>query len=67
MESFLSTHPTTTELQKKAIENGMISLAQDGILKVLRGETSLAEVARVTREIDVDNEENMVKEVIEEK
>jgi type II secretory ATPase GspE/PulE/Tfp pilus assembly ATPase PilB-like protein len=29
---------------------GMISMRQDGIIKVLRGETTLEEVARVTKE-----------------
>ncbi len=38
----------TSELNQKAIENGMLSMAQDGILKVLEGETTLEEVKRVT-------------------
>lgn len=38
----------TSELNDKAIENGMISMVQDGVLKVLEGETSLEEVERVT-------------------
>lgn len=38
----------TSELQDKAVENGMITMAQDGILKVLEGETTLEEVERVT-------------------
>src|SRR6185369_9351455 len=36
------------EIEEKAIENGMITLAQDGILLVLDGETTLEEVRRVT-------------------
>lgn len=35
------------ELEQKATEEGMITMAQDGILKVLEGETSLEEVERV--------------------
>jgi type IV pilus assembly protein PilB len=38
----------TSELNQKAIENGMLAMAQDGILKVLEGETTLEEVERVT-------------------
>lgn len=38
----------TTELQNKAIENGMLTMAQDGVLKILEGETTLEEVERVT-------------------
>ncbi len=38
----------TSELQDKAIENGMITMVQDGILKVLEGETTIEEVERVT-------------------
>lgn len=38
----------TSELQDKAVENGMLTMAQDGILRVLEGETSLEEVERVT-------------------
>ncbi len=38
----------TSELQDKAIELGMLTMEQDGVLKVLEGETSLAEVERVT-------------------
>ncbi len=39
-----------SEIKKKAIENGMITLKQDGILKVLKGITTLEEVWRVTKE-----------------
>lgn len=38
----------TPELNAKAVENGMITMAQDGILKVLEGETTIEEVERVT-------------------
>jgi type II secretory ATPase GspE/PulE/Tfp pilus assembly ATPase PilB-like protein len=38
----------TSELQDKAVELGMLTMAQDGVLKVLEGETSLEEVERVT-------------------
>jgi type II secretory ATPase GspE/PulE/Tfp pilus assembly ATPase PilB-like protein len=38
----------TNEIQDKAVENGMITMAQDGILKVLEGLTTIEEVERVT-------------------
>lgn len=38
------------ELEKVAKEEGMIDLKQDGFLKVLRGETSVEEVLRVTKD-----------------
>lgn len=47
MEKFLSKKPTTSEIKYEAIRNGMISLKQDGYLKVLTGETTLEEVERV--------------------
>lgn len=34
-----------SEIEDKAVENGMLTMKQDGILKVLEGETTLAEVA----------------------
>jgi type II secretory ATPase GspE/PulE/Tfp pilus assembly ATPase PilB-like protein len=38
---------TTVMLEKKAIEDGMVTMLQDGILKVLTGVTTLEEVYRV--------------------
>jgi type II secretory ATPase GspE/PulE/Tfp pilus assembly ATPase PilB-like protein len=39
-----------SEIEAKAIEGGMVSLAQDGILAALEGRTTLEEVNRVTEE-----------------
>lgn len=38
------------DLEDKAIENGMVTLFQDGFIKALRGETSLEEVYKVASE-----------------
>jgi type II secretory ATPase GspE/PulE/Tfp pilus assembly ATPase PilB-like protein len=38
----------THELEAKAIENGMLTMTQDGVLKVIEGETTLSEIERVT-------------------
>ena len=39
-----------TELGAQAIKNGMVTMKQDGILKVSEGLTSLEEVWRVTKD-----------------
>lgn len=38
---------TTDMLEQKAVEDGMLTMLQDGVLKALRGETTLEEVYRV--------------------
>jgi type II secretory ATPase GspE/PulE/Tfp pilus assembly ATPase PilB-like protein len=38
------------QIQEKAIEEGMITMSQDGMLRVLEGDTSLGEVLRVVEE-----------------
>ncbi len=43
---------TSAEIQNKAVEQGMITMRQDGYMKALAGETTLAEVNRVAA---VDN------------
>ena len=42
--------PSVTQLKKKAVERGMITLRQDGLLLVLRGITTMEEIERVTAE-----------------
>lgn len=39
---------TSAEIEKKAIENGMITMKNDGLMKALRGLTSIEEILRVT-------------------
>ena len=39
---------TSNEIQRKAVEDGMITMRQDGYLKALQGITTLEEVNRVT-------------------
>lgn len=43
-------HKSTDDLQRTAIENGMVTMAQDGFIKSLIGVTTIEEVMRVTRE-----------------
>jgi type II secretory ATPase GspE/PulE/Tfp pilus assembly ATPase PilB-like protein len=53
MEKYIITSPTTTEIQEKAIEKGMLTMGQDGILRVEECITTIEEVARVSDEIDL--------------
>lgn len=41
---------TTDDIEKKSIENGMITMAQDGFIKALIGVTTIEEILRVTKE-----------------
>ena len=41
----------SNQIRKKALENGMRPLQDDGWLKVRQGMSSIAEVLRVTQEI----------------
>lgn len=41
---------TSDEIQRKAIEEGMITMQLDGFIKALCGQTSVAEILRVTSE-----------------
>jgi general secretion pathway protein E len=50
MEKFIQTKPSIAALKKKAIEGGMATMKQDGIIKVLEGVTTLEEVERVAGE-----------------
>ena len=43
-------HQPSQVIEKQAIKEGMSTLKQDGLLKVLSGKTTLEEVMRVTRE-----------------
>jgi type II secretory ATPase GspE/PulE/Tfp pilus assembly ATPase PilB-like protein len=52
IESAIYKNPTELELKAIAIQNGFITLQQDGILKVLKGITSLEEVERLTGPIE---------------
>lgn len=47
IEKLLSAHATTSQIQEQAQADGMITMQQDGMLKVLIGQTTIEEVARV--------------------
>jgi type II secretory ATPase GspE/PulE/Tfp pilus assembly ATPase PilB-like protein len=50
MEKFILTAPSIAALREKAIQKGMVIMRQDGLIKVLKGITTLEEVERVTGE-----------------
>jgi len=52
MEKFILSSPSISALREKAIEKGMVPMYQDGLIKVLRGITTIEEVERVTGEIE---------------
>lgn len=50
IQNLIVKRATSTEIQRKAIEQGMITMRQDGYLKALTGLTTLEEVNRVAAE-----------------
>lgn len=50
IQNLIVTRATSAEIQRKAIEQGMITMRQDGYLKALQGLTTLEEVNRVAAE-----------------
>jgi type II secretory ATPase GspE/PulE/Tfp pilus assembly ATPase PilB-like protein len=47
MEKYILEAPTVSDIKERAIERGMITMRQDGIIKVLEGITTIDEVDRV--------------------
>lgn len=52
----ISKNSTTAQIRETAIAEGMSTLFQDGILKVLSGITTIEEVFRVTKKTEQDDE-----------
>ena len=46
----ITTNATSNEIQDEAINEGMVTMQIDGLIKALRGVTTISEVLRVTRE-----------------
>lgn len=51
IQDLIIKHATSTEIQRKAIEQGMVTMRQDGYLKALQGLTTLEEVNRVAANV----------------
>jgi len=50
IEKLITKGATTSEIKKQAVAEGMLTMAQDGILKAMLGITDVEEVFRVTEE-----------------
>ena len=50
MSTLINERATVDAIKKKTVENGMITLVEDGFMKAKQGITTIAEVIRVTRE-----------------
>ena len=50
IQHMIMENTTSDVIQDKAVSNGMITMQMDGLVKSLRGQTTIAEVLRVTRE-----------------
>ena len=50
MQKLITANATSDDIQKQAISEGMLTMQSDGIIKALRGDTTVEEVLRVTRE-----------------
>ena len=50
MEKFILTSPSIAALREKIIKKGMVTIYQDGLIKVLEGITTIEEVERVVGE-----------------
>lgn len=50
VQKLIMARATSDEIQTEAIKEGMITMQLDGLIKALRGETTIEEVLRVSRE-----------------
>lgn len=50
IQHMIMENTTSDVIQDKAVESGMVTMQMDGLVKSLRGQTTIAEVLRVTRE-----------------
>lgn len=50
IQKLIVSHATSEDIQRAAIKTGMLTMQQDGFMKVLRGQTTVEEILRVTRE-----------------
>lgn len=50
IEKMIMANATSTEIQDQSIADGMTTMQTDGLIKALRGNTTIEEILRVTRE-----------------
>ncbi|MCA9373659.1 hypothetical protein KC725_00705, partial [Candidatus Peregrinibacteria bacterium] len=58
---------STLDIEKKAMEGGMVTLEQMGIIKALKGETSLNEVYRVAKRMELGDDSKKNEKADEQK
>lgn len=51
IQNLITSRATSADIQRKAIEHGMVTMRQDGYLKALQGITTIEEVNRVAADI----------------
>lgn len=50
IQKLITANATSNEIQAQAIKEGMLTMQADGLIKAIRGETTIEEVMRVTKE-----------------
>lgn len=50
IQKLIISNATSNQIQQQAINEGMITMQTDGLIKALRGETTIEEILRVTKE-----------------
>ena len=50
IQKLIMAHATSDDVQTKAIQEGMITMQIDGLIKALRGETTIEEILRVSKD-----------------
>lgn len=50
IQQLITANATSAAIQEEAVKSGMITMQTDGLIKALRGQTSIEEILRVTRE-----------------
>jgi type IV pilus assembly protein PilB len=50
LQKLITSNATSNQIQDQAISEGMLTMQTDGLIKALRGETTIEEVLRVTKE-----------------
>ena len=50
IQKLIVANATSNDIQDEAIKQGMVTMAIDGFIKALRGQTSIEEILRATRE-----------------
>lgn len=50
MQKLIASNATSSQIQNQAIAEGMLTMQIDGLIKALRGETTIEEILRVTKE-----------------